>query len=101
MSLSPIKIIDVIHHKNKYGVQVFHVLDRMPNFIYARYGRWLLGEDSGFFNFYFYNKPSKGFEAFAGRKFTIPMKDGSGIEATGEWWHGIKPDYQELLNHEI
>ena len=99
MGLPPIKIIDIIHHKNKYDTQIFHVIDRMPNFLYERKDGWLIGEDSGFFNFYYYNSPWGGFKAFAGREFTIPMKDGSVIEANGQWWDGIKPDYQGLLSN--
>lgn len=99
MSETSIKIIDIIHHKNKYSTQIFHVVDRMPLFFYEREGGWLTGEDSGFFNFYYYENPSGSFTAFAGRCFTIPMKDGSKIEANGQWWDGVKPDYQELLCH--
>lgn len=97
ITISPIKIIDEIHHKNKYGTQVFHVVDRMPKFLYERDGNWLIGEDSGLFNFYFYDAPAKGFEAFAGRKFTIPLKKGGTVEATGQWWDGLQPDYRGLL----
>lgn len=97
MTLPPIKIIDIIHHKNKYAVQIFHVVDRMPSFFYERDGSWLVGEDSGFFNFYYHERPSGRFKAFAGRNFTIPMQDGSKIEASGQWWNGLKPDYQGLV----
>lgn len=96
MSLLPIKIIDIIHHKNKHYTQIFHVVDRMPIFLYEREGKWLVGEDSGFFNFYYHEQPSH-FKAFANREFIIPLKDGSEIKAKGQWWSGIKPDYQELL----
>jgi len=96
--LQPIKIIDIIHHKNKYATQVFHIVDRMPSFLYERDGKWLVGEDSGFFNFYYYNRPSPNWRAFAGRKFDIPMKDGTIEQANGQWWSGMKPDYQGLLS---
>lgn len=92
-----IKIIDIIHHKNKYGTQIFHVLERMPLFIYERKGNYLIGEDSGFFNFYGYEAPFGRFKAFAGRKFDIPMKDGSLIRANGQWWDSVPPDYNGLL----
>jgi len=97
MKVSPIKVIDVIHHRNKYGIQIFHVLDRMPSFIYERKGNYLIGEDSGFFNFYGYETPFGRFKAFADRKFDIPMKDGSVIQANGQWWDAIPPDYSGLL----
>jgi len=92
------KIIDIIDHQDKYGFQRFVVVDWYSNFKYERKGDWLIGEDSGFFNFYYYQTPSKYFKAFAGRKFTIEMKDGTEIEASGQWWHGIPPDYQGLVS---
>ena len=93
-----IKIIDIIDHQNKYGFQRFVVVDRHPEFKYERKGKWLIGEDSGFFNFYYYEASSKYAKAFAGRKFEIQMIDGTEIEADGQWWDGIPPDYQELLS---
>ena len=30
-----IQIIDVIKHESFYGVQIFVVIDRMPNFVYS------------------------------------------------------------------
>ena len=97
--MPPIKIIDTIYHKNKYDTQVFHVVDRRPEFLYERKANWLIAEDSGFFNFYFYEKPFAEFKAFAGREFMIPMRDGSMVKANGQWWYGIEPSYLELLNH--
>jgi len=99
MDKDPIKIIDVIHHQNKYGVQIFHVLSRMPIFIYERKGGWLTGEDSGFFNFYRHEAPFGRFKAFAGSKFDISMKDGSVIHADGQWWDDVPPEYSGLLVH--
>ena len=75
---APIKIIDIIHHKNKYSTQVFHILNRMPEFLYEREGSWLVGEDQGFFSFYKHKTPSKAFRAFAGREFEIPLVNGGG-----------------------
>jgi hypothetical protein len=95
--MKPIKIIDIIHHKNKYGIQQFVVTDRQPEFLYDRKNGWLIGEDSGFFNFYFLQPPTKYAKAFAGREFKIPLKDGTEIEAKGQWWDGIPEDYCGLL----
>ena len=47
-----VKIIDVIDRKHAYGVQRFLVLNKMPDFVYERQGRYLIAEDSGFYNFY-------------------------------------------------
>jgi hypothetical protein len=97
IKMAEIKIIDIIHHKNKYGTQVFHILNRMPELLYERDGRWLIGEDSGFFNFYFYERPGPTWKAFAGRKFDIPMKNGTIEHAHGQWWDKMHPEYIGLL----
>lgn len=94
--MQPIKIIDVIDHRNKYGKQRMLVIDRMPQCLFERKGRLLIGHDSGFFRFYRYDSPSPGFVAFAGRKFEIPMVDGSVIEASGQWWDVSAEDYRGL-----
>lgn len=95
--MEELKIIDIINHKNKYATQRFMVLNRNPVYVYERKGKWLIAEDSGIFNFLFYEKPSGRFYAFAGRKFEIPMKDGSIESAFGQWWDGIPGDYEGLL----
>ena len=96
--MTEIRIIDIIDHKNKYGNQQFAVLNRSPEFVYDRKSGCLIAEDSGFFNFYIYNNPSGAFYAFAGRKFDIPLKDGSVEKAYGQWWDGIPADYQGLVD---
>jgi len=93
----PLEILDVIHHRNRYYTQRFLVLNRRPVFCYERVDGWLIAEDSGFFDFYHYGRPSGGFVAFAGRKFDIPMQDGSTEKAYGQWWFGTPPDYRELV----
>lgn len=95
--MDPIKIQDIIFHKNKYGTQIFVVLERKPIFKFECKDNWLIAEDSGFFSFYKYDRPSKGFYAFAGRKFDIPMTDGTVEKAYGQWWDGVPKDYQGLL----
>lgn len=90
------KIIDVILHKNKHYTQTFIVIDESPDIKYEREGEFLIGECDGFFSFYKYERPSRHAKAFSGRKFTIPMKDGSNIEADGQWWDEIPDDYNEL-----
>ena len=92
-----IRIIDMIDHRNKYGTQQYLVLNREPVFLYERKCDWLIAEDCGFFDFYHYKRPSGSFYAFAGRKFDIPLKDGSVEKAYGQWWHGIPSDYNGLL----
>ena len=96
-----IQIIDIIHHRNKYDTEEFIVLNRWPNFLYEKTGRYLWAEEDGFFNFYGHDSlgmtgPSH-WKAFGGRKFNIPMKDGTTIEASGQWWDSTPPEWSGLV----
>ena len=95
--MEPLKIIDVINHQNKHFMQQFLVLNHEPQYLYERKEIWLIGEDSGFFSFYKYDRPSVGFFAFAGRKFDIPLKNGSIEKAYGQWWDATPDDYYGLI----
>lgn len=95
-TMDMISIIDVIDHRNKYSTQRMLVVDRMPQFTYERKGRFLIGDDSGFFKFYHHEACSENWKAFGGWEFSIPMKDGSAIEAHGQWWDAIPSDFSEL-----
>lgn len=90
------KIIDIIQHKSSHGTQMFLVVDAPISLKYERSGGLLIGEDSGFFYFYKHEKPSRNFQAFAGRKFDIPLKDGGVVKACGQWWSCAPDDYSEL-----
>lgn len=83
------KIQDVIRIESQYyGVQFFVVLDTMPEFVYERKGNNLVASDDGFYDCLFYERPTKYSKAFGGREFELPMKDGSVIKASGQWWDG-------------
>ena len=79
------------------------VLSEYPKILYERYGKYLFGLDEYgvFCNCYKYDSPSKGWEAFAGRKFKIPMTDGSFIDAYGQWWDGGADAFAKTLGSEI
>lgn len=77
-------IIDIIIH-GKYK-QMSIIVDEMPKLAYARKGSLLIAEDDGFHNCYKYGKPSPSWQAFAGRRFDISMKDGTVEHAIGQWW---------------
>lgn len=83
-----IKIIDVIHHYNAYGMQIMVVVDRMPEYRYERVGNNLTAHDSGFWDFMFIEAPTKHFQAFAGREFDIQLADGSTMHCKGQVWSG-------------
>lgn len=86
------KILDVIISSG-YGSysgyrQTFVVIDRPLHFIYERKGHALVANDGGFYSSYYHGRPSASWQAFAGRKFDVPMMDGTVIKASGEWWYG-------------
>jgi len=86
------KVIDVILHRNKTFTQRFIVVDELPDLKYQRMSKdgkqVLFAEDGIFSAMFYYQAPSKGWEAFAGRKFDIQMIDGTVEKAFGQWWHG-------------
>lgn len=91
------KIIDVIEHKYKYGIQIEVVVDEPPKIIYERVDDLLIGEHDGFFRFYKYERPSKNWQAFAGREFEIPLVNGGIEKAYGQWWDHFPSDYRGLV----
>ena len=72
------------------------VVDQYPDLKYQlsmKGGRKvLLAEDGIFYGLYYFDKPSRNWQAFAGREFDIPMIDGTVTKAHGQWWHGITGD---------
>jgi hypothetical protein len=79
------------------------VLNEHPIIKYEKHGNYLFGIDQYgvFVNVYFYDKPSPNWQAFAGRKFNIPMADGTFIEAEGQWWDGGTDELGKALGSEI
>ncbi len=84
------------------GYEAF-VLSECPKITYERYGDHLLGldEQGVFANSYQYRRPSDTWRAFGGRKFNIPMVDGSVIKAHGQWWDGGNLAFTDALGCEI
>lgn len=82
----PIRILDVIRTTAYEGrmVQWFVLVDRMPVSVYHREGNSLVSHDSGFYDFMGIAPGSSG--AFAGRKFTIRLDDGTDFECHGQVW---------------
>lgn len=106
MQKGEIKIIDVIltadyfGRLNNYSI----VIDRMPEFIYSAgefektagwggRGRYLIAHDSGFYDFM--KEVPGSTDAFAGRKFTINLDDGSQLECHGQVWDAAHPNPPE------
>jgi len=79
------------------------VLSEKPVITYERYGNVLLGMDEYgvFLDSYVYKRPSDRFRAFGGRKFDIPMSDGSIIKADGQWWDAGHEEFEEKLGSKV
>jgi len=84
--LAPIQILDVIRTTAYNGslVQWFILVDRMPACVYTRNGNSLTSNDSGFYDFLGIELGTT--EAFAGRKFTIRLDDGTDYACHGQVW---------------
>jgi len=87
-------IKDIILHNS----QLFLIMEREPDFKYERKGNWLIAEDSGFYSFFCYGKPSRGSQAFGGRRFDIPLSNGEIIQADGQWWDGKPEGYDHVMS---
>lgn len=75
------------------------VLDKPPKMEYTKYGHdTIIGTDGLFYTFYGYDRPSKGFYAFAGREFEIKLSDGTVEHCYGQWWDKITDTAREVLN---
>ena len=85
---TPFKILSAV----TFNKGEAYVLNRAPTFKYAREGNNLIGRDGPFVDLYYHEKPTKRFEAFAGREFDIPMLDGTVVRASGQWWRGHVKD---------
>jgi hypothetical protein len=105
MNLPEIQIVDVILTPDYFGrlTRYSVVVDRMPKYVYARgekktfgYNRSeqpLTAHDSGFYDF-MEDRPGTT-DAFAGRKFTIAIDDGSTLECNGQVWASFNPNPAE------
>lgn len=87
------EIKDVIIH-GKYS-QISLIIDKRPVFIYDRKDNHLVAKDDGFYSCFRYEKPSDRWQAFGGRKFDIPMKDGTIEHAFGQWWDDWKKEFSK------
>lgn len=95
------RIIDMIQHGN-YN-QISLIVDREPAFKFEHFRdpastkQWIIAEDSGFYKFYFFEEPTDRWKAFGGRIFDIPMKSGDVLQARGQWWDGVPPQYTDTV----
>lgn len=88
-----IEILDVLR-ETRYGVHKYTLLlSRMPKFKYRQPAKNILvASDSYFYSCYYKAGYDHSQQAFGGRVFNIPLKDGSHILAEGNWWAGAIPN---------
>lgn len=93
--MNPINIVDVIDHRNEYATQRMLVVNRFPKPLFTKDSRGLIGVDDCVHQFYKYERPGPGWEAFAGREFDIPMADGTVEHAKGQWWDVSRKEFRD------
>ena len=77
------KVIAKVQFNNSVAI----VVNKRPTLVYRRVGRNVIyGTDGLFYQCYKYEKPSKNWKAFAGRKFEITLEDGEIVKCKGQWW---------------
>ena len=78
------------------------VLDRSPNLKYTKYNsNTIIGKDGLFCSAYFYDSPSKSWQAFAGRKFDLQLTDGTVEHCHGQWWDGVNNTSRKIIGDNI
>jgi len=87
----------------KFNNDIALVLDKKPIITYEQHGNDLIGfDESGtFYDFFYYDKPSGSFYAFAGSKFDLQLKNGDSIHCYGQWWSGISETARKTVGKEI
>lgn len=78
------KIVEALVTEQYGSKHYYLIVDRKPKFLYQRKGNLISSRYKGFISS-FVREPGTT-KAFAGRSFTIPMQDGSALEATGQYW---------------
>lgn len=85
----------------KFNSGIAMVLDEAPKLTYKKAESVILGSDGTFLQTYFYDRPSPGWEAFAGRKFDLIMEDGSVEHCYGQWWDGVMEGHRKMVDGDI
>ena len=87
----PFKIEAIV----KSGASQYYVLNRPPQFLYRREGKYLLAEDGPFRSTYGLAYMGS-MKAFAGAVFDIPLIDGTVEKASGQWWDVARPEEETV-----
>lgn len=96
MRREKIKIEAILKNIN----QTFYVINRPLQMFYTKIDHeTIIGEDEGVLFFYKLDNLVLPFEktAFAGRKFTLQLTNGSVEECHGQWWNEMSKSARELF----
>lgn len=96
MTKEKIKIVAIV----KSGEHIHYVLNRPLQYSYTKIDReTIIGEDEGALCFYKRDDMVLPFgkTAFAGRKFTLQLTDGTIEECRGQWWDDMSTSANELF----
>lgn len=64
-------------------------------------GSTIVSTDGLFSHCLYYDRPSPGFFAFAGRKFDLTMEDGEVVHCYGQYWDGITKEAKTMLGDDL
>lgn len=81
---TPLSVVAVVKFNDGEAL----VLNRPLQMTYERVGNDYIGSDGPFRDALIYSRGSGRFVAFAGREFSVPMKDGTIQKLKDHWWSG-------------
>ena len=99
------KIIAVI----RFNQGEAFVMKKPIQYKYTKYNNdFIIGIDKPFVCCYYYERPIppvnkywSGWQAFGGRKFDLPLTDGTIEHCWGQWWAGGKKKAEKILNTDL
>lgn len=87
------KILAVV--KFNHGEAI--VLDEMPEMIYTKHDQITIVGKAGPFHVTYGKNHEAGLKAFAGRKFELPLNDGTIEYCSGQWWDAMTAKAKSVL----
>lgn len=95
MTREQIKVMAKVRFNDGFA----YVLNRHSNLLYTKIDEeTIIGEDEGMLQFYKRGYCSPTWQAFAGRKFEIPLSDGTVEKCYGQWWDEMSEAARELFD---
>lgn len=95
------KIIDIVKFNDRHA----YVFNEIPVRTYEKHDELLIGSDDSktIIGCLYYSVPMGQYSpyAFGGRKFDLPMKDGTTTHCWGQYWDGGVRDCEKVLGFEL